>query len=321
MTAALDRAAFLSTQRGLRPQHSALPACLVLGFDLALAGSAAWLSTAPFASAPWLATPLFTLALLHAYLIHHECVHRAVFARDKYNVALGELLGFALAYPFRARRRSHMLHHAWAGHLERDPTNARARARFATLSARQLHLLDRLWRSWLPFLALNERLGLWRSAFAGDGTRHARGERIYAALALTLYLAMLSMAALSSALRPVLLSYACGLFLLMMLEELVNLPHHIEAPTVAHKLALWEQDEVTHSCRPLPIWSSLVLLNFNLHTAHHLFPGLPWYRLPEAERVLVTHTRAHQGQDHELAISLRLRRRAFADVFASYLAR
>jgi fatty acid desaturase len=318
MTPELDREAFLRLQRRLGPRPRALPTCLVLGVDLALACSAAWLACQRNWAAWTAATALWSLALLHGYLIHHECVHRAVFARARYNVVLGELLGFVLAYPFRARRRSHMLHHVWAGHLERDPTNARARARFSSLSARQRRLLDLLWQAWFPFLALNERVGLWRSALSGDGARQALGERRYARAALGSYLAALVAGAALPGLRAVLLSYLSALFLLMVCEELINLPHHIEATTVSHKLALWQQGRVTHSCQRVPVWSSLFLLNFNLHTAHHLFPGLPWFRLPEAERAL-ERERACDSRGHELALSLRLRRLPFADVFALYM--
>lgn len=319
MSRALDRATFQALHLQLAPRPCPLPTCLVLTVDLLLAGLAAWLACRPASLARCAASLLFTLVLVHFYLIHHECTHRSVFARDPYNVALGELLGLVLAYPFRARRRSHMLHHVWAGHLERDPANARARARLSRLRPAQLRLIELLWRSWFPFLALNDRIGLWRSALSGrEGAGQARRERWSARLALLLYLSALALGAFSMTARALLVSYAIALFLLMICEELINLPHHIEAPMIDRKLPLWEQGEVSHACGHVPLWSSLVLLHFNLHTAHHLFPGMPWSRLPQAERALRARLACPDGEA-ELTRALRLRRARFSEVFAAYM--
>ncbi len=319
MSRALDRSTFRALQEQLAPRPHAFPTCLVLAADLTLAGFAAWLACRPDLVARCAASLVLAFVLVHFYLIHHECTHRSVFARDLHNVALGELLGLVLAYPFGARRRSHMLHHVWAGHLERDPANARARARLSRLRPAQLRVIELLWRSWFPFLAINDRIGLWRSALsARDGARHARRERWSARLALLLYLLALAVSAYSVTARAVLVSYAIAFVLLLICEELINLPHHIEAPTVERKLPLWEQGEVSHSCRHVPLWSSLVLLHFNLHTAHHLFPGLPWFRLPQAERALRVRL-ACPTVEAEFAHAMRLRRARFSDVFAHYM--
>lgn len=317
-----DKPAFLALRAELaQHDHSPLPTLLVLLSDISLLALASFLAlAAPFACAGFVATPLFTLALLQLYLIHHECVHRAVFQRDRYNVLLGELLGFLLVYPFLARRRSHMLHHAWAGHLERDPTNARARARLSRLTRQELVLLEFLWRAWFPFLALNERIGLFRSSFLRDEhrQRHTR-ERASAYVCLLGYLALACAALLLPALRALALSYLPALFLLAVCEELINLPHHIESATVTHKLALWQQVKVTHSCATLTLWSRCVLLSFNLHTAHHIFPALPWYRLARAERALERQSLVLRMRSHEFGVSARLRRARFRQVFARYL--
>jgi acyl-lipid omega-6 desaturase (Delta-12 desaturase) len=314
-----DKRAFVALRTELSGHRSALPSCLVLAFDLVLLGAAGRLASGRTLLACALATLLITLALLHFYLIHHECVHRAVFARDRYNVLLGELLGFVLVYPFLTRRRSHMLHHAWAGHLERDPTNARARARLGAMSQRQRALLELMWRCWFPFLSLNERVGLWRSALSS--TEHARQrarERLSLYLYASGYVLLACACLLVPALSAVATPYLLALFLLSVCEELINLPHHIEANTVSHKLALWEQAEVTHSLASVPFWSGCVLLHFNLHTAHHLFPALPWFHLARAERALKKYGFA-QVRAHELTVSMRLRRARFAEVFAPYL--
>ena len=72
-----------------------------------------------------------------------------------------------------------------------------------------------------------------------------------------------------------------SLLLYLVAVELVNFPHHIDMPVVADpdtKLAPWEQHQTTRSCNYGAL-SSFLVLNFNFHIEHHLYPTLPWYRL------------------------------------------
>jgi fatty acid desaturase len=66
------------------------------------------------------------------------------------------------------------------------------------------------------------------------------------------------------------------------------------------KLPLWEQYRATRSCYYPPGISELLVLNFNFHTEHHLFPDLPWYRLRDARASL----RAMLGERYQEAIGI-----------------
>jgi fatty acid desaturase len=74
--------------------------------------------------------------------------------------------------------------------------------------------------------------------------------------------------------------------------EMVNLPQHggifphlsADHPT---SIPPHEQDAITRSA-PMPgLLGTLFCYNFNLHTEHHLFPTVPWYRLPSVARKVV----------------------------------
>lgn len=244
------------------------------------------------------------LAFVHVYLVMHECVHGAVFAQHRYNEWLGHLLGFAIGCPFLTRRRAHALHHAWTGHPDRDPTNARAIERLSALSPRQLRVLDVLWRMHVPFLSLNERLGLWRAAFGARAVSERRAGYAY----LFGYLVALSAFGL-----PAWLALAWVLSLIV--EEMINLPHHLHAPFTQQRLALSQQGSVTHSCAQVPVWSRWVLLNFGLHEAHHRWPGLPWFELPAAHRALAQPSFV----SNELVWSYVQRRQPFVKALGAYI--
>jgi len=318
-TSKLDKATWLLKRRALDLHATSWPTLGVLVCDVLLVVVSVALARRPGLVCHGATVLLLSVALLQLYLIHHECVHRAVFVDDRCNRWLGHALGFILMVPFLQRRRSHMLHHAWAGHLSRDPTNARAVARLSTFPPRALSLLDLLWRCWVPFLAINERLGLWLAPFRDDlDPRSRKIERVAVFVYLAGYALAASLLIWSEKLELAAQLYVPALVTLLVAEELINLPHHLQAPLVSSRLPLWSQDEVTDSCASLPVWSSVVLLHFNLHTAHHLFPALPWHKLPAAQKTLAGES-ASGFLCHEFAWSWRQRRTRFERVFASYL--
>lgn len=295
------------------------PTLLVLLFDTLPLGVALELARHQGLLARGCAVLCLLVVLLHAYLVLHECVHGAVFADRRANVVLGHLLGFVTLCPFLSRRRSHALHHAWTGHVERDPTNARAKQRLATLGTRSLVLLDLSWRAYVPLLALNERVGLWRAPFGASRDAHgAAAERRATHVQLSCYAALLMWLGYSESLLPAVSLYAPAFVGLLMMEELINLPHHAGAPLTRSRLAPWEQGQVTHSCAEVPLWSRFVLLNFGLHQAHHRWPAYPWHELPAAHRALAA-TTPQTVVSNELAWSLRERRRPFTSVMSQFM--
>ncbi|PHV09838.1 hypothetical protein CSQ89_19440 [Chitinimonas sp. BJB300] len=75
---------------------------------------------------------------------------------------------------------------------------------------------------------------------------------------------------------------------------------------------------MTHSYKKLPIWSKYVLLNFNLHTAHHIFPWAPWYSLPKLhEEVMKSLPNLENEQTpHEISWSMANRKRSLCSIMA-----
>ena len=67
------------------------------------------------------------------------------------------------------------------------------------------------------------------------------------------------------------------------------------------KLAVWEQAQIARSC-VYPTWLAwLMTFQFNLHAEHHVFPTLPWYRLPSAR----SGVKAAAGSDYTESTGLR----------------
>jgi fatty acid desaturase len=72
------------------------------------------------------------------------------------------------------------------------------------------------------------------------------------------------------------------------LVEAVNFPHHLGLPRISgeRSLMLWQQYKVSRTCIYRSWFCKYVLLNFNYHSEHHMFPSLPWRELPRAYRLV-----------------------------------
>lgn len=262
-------------------------------FDLALLTLAwnLWLGTSTVLQG--VALILAGFAVLQIYLILHEALHGAVSDNRRLNNFIGHSSGWLIALPFLVRRRYHMAHHTWTAHPVNDPENKSMIEKFSVMTRQQERTLEFMWKHWIPMIAANHFLANWRAPFVaraqGDTSARIMKEIRFARLYLVGYLAMAGVALAFGHLAALVLFYLVIWLFLFFMVELLNLPHHAEAPLLAkdaERLQYWEQDRVSHDCESLPFWSRFVILNFNLHIVHHAFPSVPWYRLSEAHSLL-----------------------------------
>lgn len=272
------------------------------------------------------ASVLLLLALLQLYLVLHEAIHRSASPHRRLNELIGHLCGWIIFLPFLPRQRNHLLHHVWAAHPTRDPENSKMIERFSVMTRGEATKVELLWRSWLPVMGLNHFLATWWSPF--EERRRGRRSRRYAKEArwAIVYVAAYAILAALVIVRGKTSLFVSWFFppwfMLLVLAEMLNLPHHAEAPLLAKEaeaLPYWAQDAVSHNCGSLPIWSKFVILNFNLHIAHHLFPSVPWYELPRVERLIQEKTgQVPAAFKNEFAWSLVNRRRPLLQLMGHF---
>lgn len=225
----------------------------------------------------WLA-----FALVQWFVLLHECGHDTLFARRGWHAPVGHLAAFFALIPFHCWRRVHGRHHKWTGWQDLDPTTA-------ALTPRERHFLERAivnvcWRSWIPILAVLYRVSnYWNlpRLFAMFPSATDRRAILRDSAALTA-----AYAALVFSLGPVLLFRIAGLalFLSFVVEELLLLSQHTHVPqnvsdgAVVKPYPSIEQEPFTRSLR-LPGWVSALVLHFDAHELHHMYPFVPGYHL------------------------------------------
>jgi fatty acid desaturase len=185
--------------------------------------------------------------------------------------------------PYFPWKYQHALHHVWTGNLDKDPTLRLLRDWRTT---RRVPLALRIaWRSWLPLGAAMNHVVFWSHPVAV--ARSGNAGQLRRCIASLVWLAA-SYTGLHYAWPKLFCfgNFALAIFLYLIAVELVNLPHHADQRTTTGKLALWEQAYSTRSCYYPKLVSELLVLNFNFHIEHHLFPTLPWYRLRSARALI-----------------------------------
>ncbi len=294
----MDRNAYseIRAQLDMRPRLLPTAAIVVLDVLLLLCVARALRAGGFFLFV--LAQLILVVVFVHNFSILHECGHGSASRHRWLNTLLGHYASLFCFIPFYQWKYIHQKHHAWTGNIDRDPVLKSLR----TWRRTGVPMLVRVsWRSWVPLGALLQHVVYWTYPIAmwraGEMTRVRLFRTLISILFVPIgYIGLHTLA--PDIVRPSNVVLAFGLYLIA--EELVNIPHHVDVSTFHTKLPIWEQYQATRSCYYPPGVAELLVLNFNFHIEHHLYPALPWYRLRRA-RTLV---KARLGSDYHQAVGI-----------------
>jgi fatty acid desaturase len=287
----MTKAEYLQIRDSLSFQRRFVATAGFLAVDLLLLALGLWLATRGGTAGYVLSQFLFAVLFFHHFAILHECGHETASARSWLNTLTGHYASLFCFMPYYPWKYIHSEHHAWAGNVERDPTLKAVRD--YRPSNRLTNGAVRLaWRTWVPLLAFIQHLVLWSYPLMLLKMGQLRGRRLLRCVASVLLLPV-AYAGLHLCVPEYfnLANFGWSFVIYLVLVELINFPHHLgtevfHTTSEGRKLPLWEQARVTRSCYYPPVVSELLLLNFNFHIEHHLFPNLPWHELRKARRLL-----------------------------------
>jgi acyl-lipid omega-6 desaturase (Delta-12 desaturase) len=231
----------------------------------------------------WIAGQLILgLALVQWFVVLHECGHDTLFASKRINVAIGRVAGGFAAIPFASWRRVHGRHHRWTGWQDLDPTTEtlvpRERPRY------ERAIVNVCWKCSIPLFAVVYRIDNYWHLPRLFGLFHAASERTRlvrdAAALVIAYAALLIFVGP----RVLIVTVGPAVLLSLIAEDVLLLSQHTHIPqNVSHgervrPFPAIEQEAFTRSLR-LPAWLSALLLHFDAHELHHMYPFVPGYRL------------------------------------------
>ena len=203
----------------------------------------------------------------------HECGHGTAFKTRRYNDWLYEVASFCMVRNPVTWRWSHARHHTDTVIVGRDPEIAVMRPPdFARLVANFLGLVD-AWNGWGRMLYnASGRVDPEEASFIPEAEQPkvVRTARIWVAI----YAATIALALATWSVVPL---------LLVGLPRLYGAWHHVMTGLLQHGgLA----DNVTdHRLNSRTVYmnpvSRFIYWNMNYHVEHHMFPMVPYHRLPE----------------------------------------
>lgn len=238
--------------------------------------------------------------LVRLFVIQHDCGHGSFFRNRQANDWLGRLIGVVTLTPYDVWRRTHSIHHASAGNLDRRgigdmPTLTVAeyldRSRWARLRyrlTRQPLVLFGILPAYLFLIQNRLPLGLMRSGskywisamLTNTVTATAIGLGLWDAGALTIAVVVMP---------TILVSAIIGVWLFYV--------QHQFADTLWDRIPAWDLHEAAlhgsshYVLPPVLRWFSA---NIGIHHVHHLYSRIPFYRLPEVLRDHPTLADAHR---------------------------
>ena len=226
----------------------------------------------------WLALPhwyllipamvLYGLTLVAMFAPMHECVHRTAFASPTANAVVGWIAGVVSFYNATFYRYYHAWHHRYTQDPARDPELMYPRATSRRAYVRELSAVQFWYRRAIDYssLALGRTEGL---PFVPANARRSIAISMSAQLAI--YLALLASIAMG---------YTAALYF-WLLPSLLAMPLLRAYLITEHTLCSQDQNGLSNT-RTTLTWSPVRIIMWNMpyHAEHHLFPSVPFHRLP-----------------------------------------
>ena len=225
----------------------------------------------------WLALPYWFL-LIPAMLLHgltlvtmfapmHECTHRTAFASPAANAAVGWVAGLLSFYNATNYRYYHSWHHRYTQDPARDPELMFPRATHRRAYLREISTVGFWYRRTVDYAILAR--GAARLPFLPESAR--RTVALSVAIQILVYFA---------AAIAIVMGFTAPLFFFF-LPSLLAMPFMRAYLIAEHTLCSADQNFLTNTRTTLTIFPvRLLMWNMPFHAEHHLFPAVPFHRLP-----------------------------------------
>jgi omega-6 fatty acid desaturase (delta-12 desaturase) len=217
---------------------------------------------------------------LQCFILLHETGHGSFFDNKTLNQVSGTIFGFLSFIPYYNWKEIHNLHHRWTGWRDKDPTTEiTAQPQNKGL----VHFINFSWLFSVPIFILGYMLGnYWNIGKLKRFLAPSKYKKATVILGLHLGVYIGLFYCFSHfAYHYLLLALVIGL----MLKELVILTQHshVDIPIAGAKqvkpIRYKDQVEYSRSVYFPQLFAKYFLFNFNLHEAHHAYPGVPSYQL------------------------------------------
>lgn len=245
-----------------------------------------------------LSIPILSTLMFRNFSLMHDATHSAVSKNKTINTYVGVWSGGICFLPFSSWKVIHQEHHFWSGNIDHDPSMSLLK-KLPHMNSKLISFFSQCWKLWIPIMALLQHISFWGQSVK-IGFKNPKNLQMHLSVIAPI-LFWGSMIYFSKA-NFLINTFIPSLWMYLIAVEIVNFPHHLQMPQLQGKerLPTWDQHFTARSCN-YPRWfSKYIVLNFNLHIEHHLFPDLPWYKLNEIQDITKNILQEHYNTDTNL---------------------
>jgi len=229
----------------------------------------------------WTGQLILSVFFLQTFILLHECAHLNFFKTRILNVIFGHLFGGLSLIPFYSWQQMHNLHHRWTGWRDKDPTTETT---ITPSKSKFTHFVINLaWWLFIPLFYLSYKLSNYWNLFK---IKRFVNPKKYKKVRFQVIVYFVVYAVLGYFFWGFLMRFLVPAFAISLVwKELVIMTQHshVEMPISTNDevkpFSYLEQVKYTRSFYLNTFVSKYFLFNFNLHEAHHAYPGIPSYKL------------------------------------------
>ena len=219
--------------------------------------------------------PIQGVMLVFLFTLQHECTHKTPFAQDWLCAVIGHTVGVVILLPFHWFRAFHFAHHRWTNQPGLDPELEGPE--IDTWPRWILHVSGLPY--WTGMIGVLIRLALGReqqSWLPASAQRRAEREA-------RIYFLVYFCAGVSLFLSPLLLwVWLVPVVLGQPFLRLYLLAEHGDCPKVQN---MFQNTRTTFTSR----WLRTLAWNMPYHTEHHVWPSVPFHKLPDLHASMKSH--------------------------------
>ncbi len=221
------------------------------------------------------------LSFLNGQILLHEMGHGFFIQNKKVNHFFGYIVALSPIIPYKPWVLIHGQHHRWSGNKHKDPTTVSKS--FEDLKESEKKVMNFCWKYWIPIFGLSYSVrAFWNFKMLKSLFPKSQKSIIASMILPVIFYGVLVSLSPLLFLKVWLPAY----YLFMAFSEPLLFSQHVHVDQADTRDENFEHDSSYHVkdhdvfSRNLvfPEWvSNWILLGFNKHAIHHIFPNLPGY--------------------------------------------
>ncbi|QDK38642.1 fatty acid desaturase [Bdellovibrio sp. NC01] len=225
---------------------------------------------------------LFAIAVLQWFVLLHDFGHNVFFKSGTANWIWGHVASIFCLVPFTPWKFIHAQHHTWTGWQDKDPTMESTLPQNGNNSRRKVARFA--WRWWIPVLAISFSVkNFWNMPrlFRLFPRTKERWQFVFSFLVM-----QLTFWVIFPHTPHIWKIWTVGYLLFLVIADPLLISQHSHVPQKiagseeVRPVPVYEQDQFTRTLFFPPFVSKYILLSFDAHGPHHIWPKIPCYFLP-----------------------------------------